>query len=53
MKWKISRSVKGRVVGEVNQKGDRQRDTDNQVTHQLVHSDTLYIRTKKDCSATH
>ena len=31
---------------------DRQRKTDNQVTHQLVHSDTLCIRTKKDCSAT-
>ena len=33
--------------------GERQRETDSQVTHQLVHSDSLCIRTKKDCSATH
>ena len=39
-------------VGEANQKGDRQRETNNQVTHQLVYSDTLRIRTKNDCNAT-
>ena len=35
-----------------NQKGDRQRETDSQVTHQPVHCDALCIRTKRDCSAT-
>ena len=47
---------KGKIVicgGEVQQKGDIQRDTDNQVTHKFIHSDILCIRTKKDCSATH
>ena len=36
-------------MGEVNQQGDRQRETNNQ----LVHSDTLRIRTIRDCNATH
>ena len=40
-------------MGEVNQQGDRQRGTNNQVNHQLVHSDTLRVRTIKDCNATH
>ena len=39
--------------GKINQKGDRQRETENKVTHRLVHCDKLCIRTKKDCSATH
>ena len=36
-------------MGEVNQQGDRQREANNQ----LVHSDTLRIRTITDCNATH
>ena len=44
---------KGKYWREVNENGDRQRKTDKQIIHQLVHSDTLYIRTKKDCIATH
>ena len=45
--------LKGKYWREVNQKGDRQRETDNQIIHQLIHSETLCIRTKKDCIATH
>ena len=37
--------------GELNQKRDRQRE--KKQPHKLVHSDTLCIRTKTDCSATH
>ena len=44
---------KGKYWREVNEKGDRQRETDNQIIHLLVHSDTLCIRTKKHCIATH
>ena len=50
---KMLSSFKGRYWREVNQKGHSQRETDNQIIHQLVHSDTLCIRTKKDCIATH
>ena len=45
--------LKGKYWREVNQKGDRQRETDNQIIHQRVHTDTFCIRTKKDCIATH
>ena len=38
---------KGTYWREFNQNGDRQRETDNQIIHQLVHSDTLCIRTNK------
>ena len=44
---------KGKYWREVNQKGARKRETDNQIIHQLVHSNTLCIKTKKDCIATH
>ena len=45
------RIFKRKGWGELNQKRDRQRE--EKPPNKLVLSDTLCIRTKTDCSATH